>query len=115
MLKASAFLIVSTALALFVSSSFAKPKKSSSAKTSNEVTTSESSSIGKSSCLVTAQQAADAICRINDCHDIEMIYQGISGGVEKFGDKKGHISIQAVSGNGETVCMITRLTYNPKP
>ena len=103
-------------IALSASSALAKSKKSSNKKTSEEASaTTESSASGKSSCLVTAQQAADAICRINECQDLEVTYQGLEGGAEKFGDKKGFMSIRAVSGNGETVCVITRVIYNPKP
>ncbi|MNL35121.1 hypothetical protein D3C87_1571330 [compost metagenome] len=99
--------IISVALLVSCSVALAKPKTSSKPKEAAEP-------VGKSSCLITAQQAADAICRINDCKDLEMVYEGMEAGAEKFGDTKGYINIRAVSGNGETVCIITRFTYNPK-
>jgi|GEM_PF-5467139 len=113
MFKGFVSVFFAAVLIVTASSAMAKPKKSA-AKAETE-SSSESATTGKSSCLVTAQQAADAICRINDCHDLEIGFQGMEGSTEKFGDKKGFMSIRAVSGNGETVCVITRVVYNPKP
>jgi hypothetical protein len=98
--------IVAVALVSSCSVAFAK------AKTSKPKAATPAS--GNPTCLIAAQQAADAICRINDCKEVQMVFEGMEAGAEKYADEQGHMNIRAVAGNGETLCTITRLTYGAK-